>query len=153
MPLPAPKHFFPSQPKVNAAPSDDADVGWGGAGGFVFQKAYVEFFVSPALFARLLPAFARHPTLTYHAINAAGGCWCTCVDFGRWDGQLGWSGVYVLSGPLPHPLFPVGVLACWAVDSPLGEGRCRRLHPPIRNSRFLPVMCWGYAAHTGLARP
>ena len=61
-----------SQPRVNAARSDDADVGWGGAGGYVFQKAYVEFFVSPELFKRLLPAFERHPTLTYHAIDAAG---------------------------------------------------------------------------------
>ena len=38
----------------------------------MFQKAYVEFFVSPELFKRLLPAFERHPTLTYHAIDAAG---------------------------------------------------------------------------------
>jgi hypothetical protein len=61
-----------SQPKINAVSSSDPDVGWGGAGGYVFQKAYVEFFVSPALFDRLLPAFERHPTLTYHAVNASG---------------------------------------------------------------------------------
>ena len=42
----------------------------------MFQKAYVEFFVSPELFQRLLPAFQRHPTLTYHAINAAGAGAC-----------------------------------------------------------------------------
>ena len=33
-----------SQPAVNGAPSDDEVYGWGGAGGYVYQKAYVEFF-------------------------------------------------------------------------------------------------------------
>ena len=35
-----------SQPSVNAAPSADPIHGWGGEGGYVFQKAYVEFFVT-----------------------------------------------------------------------------------------------------------
>lgn len=29
-----------SQPAVDGAPSHDPDVGWGGAGGYVYQKAY-----------------------------------------------------------------------------------------------------------------
>ena len=33
-----------SQPSVNCAPSNDSRVGWGPPGGFVFQKAYLEFF-------------------------------------------------------------------------------------------------------------
>ena len=33
-----------SQPSVNCAPSTDSKVGWGPAGGYVFQKAYLEFF-------------------------------------------------------------------------------------------------------------
>jgi methylenetetrahydrofolate reductase (NADPH) len=33
-----------SQPAVDGAPSTDAAVGWGPAGGWVFQKAFVEFF-------------------------------------------------------------------------------------------------------------
>jgi methylenetetrahydrofolate reductase (NADPH) len=37
-----------SQPRVNGAPSDDPSFGWGGPGGVVYQKAYVECFVSPA---------------------------------------------------------------------------------------------------------
>lgn len=61
-----------SQPRVNAAPSDHPDFGWGGAGGYVFQKAYVEFFVSPELFAKLREAFKRHPELTYHATDVRG---------------------------------------------------------------------------------
>lgn len=35
------------QPRVNAAASDDATFGWGGPGGYVYQKAYVECFASP----------------------------------------------------------------------------------------------------------
>ena len=35
-----------SQPQINGAASDSPDVGWGGPGGVVFQKAYVEFFAS-----------------------------------------------------------------------------------------------------------
>lgn len=34
-----------SQPAVNGCRSDDSVYGWGGAGGYVYQKAYVEFFV------------------------------------------------------------------------------------------------------------
>ncbi len=57
-------------------------LGWGGPGGYVYQKAYVEFFVSPDLFRKLLPAFARHPNLTYHAMDSSGVCVCVCVCVG-----------------------------------------------------------------------
>jgi len=43
-----------SQPRVNGAPSNDHVHGWGGDSGYVFQKAYVEFFVNPTLFNLLL---------------------------------------------------------------------------------------------------
>ncbi|RLO06115.1 hypothetical protein DYB28_002293 [Aphanomyces astaci] len=43
-----------SQPRINGAPSEDPSVGWGGKDGFVFQKAYVEFFVPPHLMQRLV---------------------------------------------------------------------------------------------------
>jgi len=33
-----------SQPRVNGASSNDPAVGWGGSGGVVYQKAYLEFF-------------------------------------------------------------------------------------------------------------
>ncbi|CAA7017420.1 unnamed protein product, partial [Microthlaspi erraticum] len=35
-----------SQPSVNAAKSDSPAIGWGGPGGYVYQKAYLEFFCS-----------------------------------------------------------------------------------------------------------
>ena len=42
-----------SQPNVNGTPSEDAVVGWGGAGGRVYQKAYLEFFTSKDKFCLL----------------------------------------------------------------------------------------------------
>eukprot|EP01130_Rhizamoeba_saxonica_P000815 TRINITY_DN10723_c0_g1_i1.p1 TRINITY_DN10723_c0_g1~~TRINITY_DN10723_c0_g1_i1.p1 ORF type:complete len:615 (-),score=162.45 TRINITY_DN10723_c0_g1_i1:33-1877(-) len=39
-----------SQPRVNAAPSNDPAIGWGGDGGIVYQKEYLEFFCSPSHF-------------------------------------------------------------------------------------------------------
>ncbi len=68
-----------SQPRVNAAPSDDANVGWGGPGGYVFQKSYLEFFTSPELFKRLLKLFPDYPSLAYHAINRNGDEFTNCV--------------------------------------------------------------------------
>ena len=43
-----------SQPSVNAAPSADPIHGWGGEGGYVFQKAYVEFFCNKDMLDILL---------------------------------------------------------------------------------------------------
>lgn len=58
--------------RVNGAPSSDPTVGWGGKDGYVFQKAYVEFFCSPMLFRKLLQYLPHYPTLTYHATNCEG---------------------------------------------------------------------------------
>jgi len=61
-----------SQPAVDGAPSADPDVGWGGPGGYVYQKAYVEMFVSPATLAALEKAMPRYPSLSYQALSAKG---------------------------------------------------------------------------------
>lgn len=61
-----------TQPHVNAAPSDDPQFGWGGPGGYVYQKAYVEFFASPQRVAQLLPALQANRSITYMATDAAG---------------------------------------------------------------------------------
>ncbi|KAA0154576.1 hypothetical protein FNF27_02305 [Cafeteria roenbergensis] len=61
-----------SQPRVNGAPSTDPKVGWGGDDGVVFQKAYIEFFVSPEQWEHLRKAMPAFPSLTYHAMNLAG---------------------------------------------------------------------------------
>ncbi|OQR96959.1 methylenetetrahydrofolate reductase [Achlya hypogyna] len=83
-----------SQPRINGAPSEDPSVGWGGKGGFVFQKAYVEFFVPPHLMERLLVALKDYPNLSYHAFSANGteytnapGPSVTAVTWGVFPGQ------------------------------------------------------------------
>ncbi len=67
-----------SQPRVNAAPSDDPAVGWGGAGGYVYQKAYVEFFLSAEHLHTLLEIFSRNPHISFHAINNEGTAYTNC---------------------------------------------------------------------------
>jgi len=47
-----------SQPAVDGLPSDDDTVGWGPAGGYVFQKPFVEFFASAAIVEKLEKAVA-----------------------------------------------------------------------------------------------
>ncbi|KAI0078698.1 methylenetetrahydrofolate reduct [Panus rudis PR-1116 ss-1] len=61
-----------SQPAVDGARSDDKIFGWGPANGYVYQKAYLEFFVSPELLDVLLPHLDRDPNITYYVINKRG---------------------------------------------------------------------------------
>jgi methylenetetrahydrofolate reductase (NADPH) len=61
-----------SQPAVNGKPSDDEVFGWGGAGGYVYQKEYCEFFCSPSHFQSLLDAFQQHPSMNLFAVDASG---------------------------------------------------------------------------------
>lgn len=61
-----------SQPRVNATPSDDAVHGWGGPGGHVYQKAYIEFFCSPEHLAKFKEALMAYPAIRYSAVNVKG---------------------------------------------------------------------------------
>ncbi|KAF1780120.1 FAD-linked oxidoreductase-like [Phytophthora cactorum] len=61
-----------SQPRVNGALSDDPMFGWGGPGGRVYQKAYVECFVSPENMKIIIDNAAKKPSLQYHAVNLNG---------------------------------------------------------------------------------
>ncbi|KAJ2934855.1 hypothetical protein H1R20_g2276, partial [Candolleomyces eurysporus] len=61
-----------SQPAVNGARSDDKVFGWGPANGYVYQKAYLEFFVSPEHLKLLLKHIERDSNITYYVINKRG---------------------------------------------------------------------------------
>jgi len=81
-----------SQPPVNASSSDNHVYGWGPAGGYVYQKAYVEFFTSPENFQKLKALFCNYPSLDYQAVNAKGDVDCslngtTAVTWGVWPGS------------------------------------------------------------------
>jgi methylenetetrahydrofolate reductase (NADPH) len=58
-----------SQPAVNGRPSADKVFGWGPKNGYIYQKAYLEIFVSPTVIDSLLKALDRHPTITYYAVD------------------------------------------------------------------------------------
>ncbi|CAN8061916.1 unnamed protein product [Agarophyton chilense] len=59
-----------SQPRVNAAPSADVTVGWGSNGGYVYQKAYVEFFAKSEIVDAMFEAASNYPSLTIYAATA-----------------------------------------------------------------------------------
>ncbi|KAM9855431.1 methylenetetrahydrofolate reductase (NADPH) [Aulostomus maculatus] len=62
-----------SQPNINGKPSTDPVVGWGPAGGYVFQKAYLEFFTSSENVAALLKVLKKYePRVNYHIVNVHG---------------------------------------------------------------------------------
>ena len=61
-----------SQPSVNGARSDDPVYGWGGKGGYVYQKAYVECFVSSGQMGFLKELVSRDPRLNLYAMNCSG---------------------------------------------------------------------------------
>lgn len=64
-----------SQPRVNGVRSDDATFGWGGSGGYVYQKAYIECFCSPGNLAALLEACKQFPAVTYHSVDMRGNAY------------------------------------------------------------------------------
>jgi len=68
-----------SQPSVNCAPSNDPRVGWGAPGGFVFQKAYLEFFTSEENVVALLQVLGRYPGVNFQVINHDASINCTNI--------------------------------------------------------------------------
>ncbi|XP_040182018.1 methylenetetrahydrofolate reductase [Rana temporaria] len=62
-----------SQPNVNGKPSTDPIVGWGPSKGYVFQKAYLEFFTSSDMVTALTKVLKRYePRVNYHIVNVHG---------------------------------------------------------------------------------
>lgn len=57
---------------MNGASSSDKVVGWGEPGGYVYQKAYIEFFASPENILKLKKVIKKYPTLSFHAVNMKG---------------------------------------------------------------------------------
>lgn len=58
-----------SQPNVNGAASSDPVLGWGAPDGYVYQKAYLEFFMSKDKLPFLLKALEPYPRVQYHIID------------------------------------------------------------------------------------
>lgn len=58
-----------SQPAVNGKKSTDEVFGWGPKDGYVYQKAFLEFFISPEMFEELLGLILKNPNCTFYAAN------------------------------------------------------------------------------------
>lgn len=54
-----------SQPRVNGVKSTDPAFGWGPEKGYVYQKAYFEFFVHQTVIEKLAEHLAKHDDLTW----------------------------------------------------------------------------------------
>ena len=61
-----------SQPAVNGAKSSHPVYGWGPKKGYVYQKAYLELLVHPAIFAELISRIERNSDLTYYSVDEKG---------------------------------------------------------------------------------
>ncbi|RWS24532.1 hypothetical protein B4U80_09776 [Leptotrombidium deliense] len=61
-----------SQPNINGAESSDKTFGWGAPGGFVYQKAYLEFFTSRKNALVLKDILQKYPHVNYDMINSNG---------------------------------------------------------------------------------
>ncbi|KAJ3007863.1 hypothetical protein HKX48_008899 [Thoreauomyces humboldtii] len=61
-----------SQPAVDGALSSHPVHGWGPKNGFVYQKAYLEFFVSPEALDDVVAKIGNCPYITYYAVNKQG---------------------------------------------------------------------------------
>jgi len=68
-----------SQPAVNGAKSEDPIYGWGPKGGYVYQKAFVEFFVSPENFEKLVKNITGNPWITYYALTKSVSIKSFCI--------------------------------------------------------------------------
>ena len=68
-----------SQPAVDGVSSSNPHFGWGPKDGWVYQKAYLEFFVAPTRLDSLVAEMDKSSMLTYYAVNAKVGevavCW------------------------------------------------------------------------------
>jgi methylenetetrahydrofolate reductase (NADPH) len=61
-----------SQPPVNGVHSSHPVFGWGGTGGYIYQKSYIEFFVSPENASRLIRMVSLHESMNLYAVNNKG---------------------------------------------------------------------------------
>lgn len=61
-----------SQPAVNGEPSSHDVHGWGPKNGYVYQKAYLEFFCSPAQLDALTSRIQGNDLFSYYAVTRSG---------------------------------------------------------------------------------
>ena len=58
-----------SQPCVNGAKSSDPVFGWGPKNGYIYQKAYYEFFIPKRLLSLIVEYLNDYPMISYQATS------------------------------------------------------------------------------------
>ncbi|GJN81015.1 methylenetetrahydrofolate reductase 2 [Purpureocillium lilacinum] len=61
-----------SQPAVDGVKSSHPVHGWGPSNGYVYQKAYLELLVPPAIIDQMISRIDSKPTLSYYAVTKDG---------------------------------------------------------------------------------
>ncbi|KAK0935888.1 methylenetetrahydrofolate reductase (NAD(P)H) met13 [Friedmanniomyces endolithicus] len=61
-----------SQPAVDGAKSSHSTYGWGPKNGYVYQKAYLEVLIHPAILPKLIRRMEEKEEITYYAVNHSG---------------------------------------------------------------------------------
>ena len=59
--------------------STDESFGWGGPNGYVYQKAYLEFFTNAFNLEKLTHVAKSYPHVTFHAMNVNGQTIANCT--------------------------------------------------------------------------
>lgn len=104
-----------SQPCVNGIPSTHKTFGWGGPGGYVYQKAYCECFCSPENTERLVEMVRRHSSMNLYAVNHAGEEIQEGVELGGIT-ALTW-GVFPNREILQPTIFEPNTFLVWAEEA------------------------------------
>ena len=104
-----------SQPAVNGAPSTHSTFGWGGPGGYVYQKAYCECFVSPQNANKLVTMVTDNPTMNLYAVNNFGHELYVGVEEGGVT-ALTW-GVFPNREILQPTIFDPSTFLIWAEEA------------------------------------
>ncbi|KAF9520531.1 hypothetical protein BS47DRAFT_1287077 [Hydnum rufescens UP504] len=135
-----------SQPAVDASPSSDPIVGWGPRGGYVFQKAFVEFFCDKSGVEWLRKRVQERDSalITYYAANAKGDLLSNvseetrnAVTWGVFPGQeIAQPTVIERDSFLAWKTEAFATWAQWAVFYPPYSEE-RRLLENVRNERWL----------------
>lgn len=80
-----------SQPAVDSVQSGDEVFGWGPKGGYIFQKAFVEFFTSEGEWKKLLNKIKDNNSISFYAGNNNVCCFAKSLipgwiydKYGRW---------------------------------------------------------------------
>eukprot|EP00465_Bigelowiella_longifila_P006643 CAMPEP_0185262898 /NCGR_PEP_ID=MMETSP1359-20130426/10920_1 /TAXON_ID=552665 /ORGANISM="Bigelowiella longifila, Strain CCMP242" /LENGTH=447 /DNA_ID=CAMNT_0027849965 /DNA_START=27 /DNA_END=1370 /DNA_ORIENTATION=+ len=125
-----------SQPRVNGAKSDDKVVGWGPINGYVYQKAYIEFFASPSRIKTLekLAQKEEYATISYHAVTVDGKQLSNYADENSVN-AVTW-GVFPGSEIVQPTVVDMGSFRVWKDEAfALWISQWRAVYPPGSKSR------------------